>query len=174
MKLKPDQRQPLQESIAWFKSNYLVEHYRLVNERLGIVSPVADLHRVYSETDKLFELFQSWPTAQLLEFDDSLAPCLKRALISFRLSHARFLDSFRTHTTNPEIIKQLEDKLAPLDSLLDDPDFAAVQPLPMPKLVDLVTVQTMGQGEKEFWSLQNMELFIIFPLRELSHVHKKT
>ena len=176
-----DQRQLLRKAIDWFSQVYLPNRYSFVYQRLPIVGQLEVMGRLYAETRQLLDLFIQWPVNQLMEIPEDLIPCLKLALVIYRRSEGSSIDKLKARTNNPDLLQELEKTIVSLDVLLQEPWFAAVSPMKMPRIADLLSIQDIESSrhasaplldreyDENFHILQAPKLF----LEDLNHYRRQ-
>jgi diguanylate cyclase (GGDEF)-like protein len=72
---------------------------------------------------------------------DELAPYLKAVLMTVRRNLATELGDPRRTTNNPELLAVIDDELKPFDWLLEQDWCLKTEPLPIPNLIDFISIQ---------------------------------
>jgi diguanylate cyclase (GGDEF)-like protein len=170
----------LREAIEWFRESYLPEKYRVLNDELPLIARPEDLKDIYQVLEELSAMMK--PARRIvfegqekppLEIPERFAPYIKRALICLRRDKAENYEAFKEKTHHPELLAQLNAKVAPLDELIRLTWIKEASPIKMPRLTDFLAIQVIERNsslivdefspreyDEKFHTLQAPKLFL--------------
>lgn len=129
--------------LAGILRNELV-HYRDPQE-------IAD---VRNQADRLLETFKNRDHSQdTVELPDDLIPMFKRMMIWIRREDVARIEALREKTHHSELLETLDEKLKPLDELMNQQWLREAQPARIPPLTEYIPLQRVEELKENYSEL---------------------
>lgn len=136
-----EQRGKLRSYISWFKERFINNTSGVIRGEIPTSRGLVDLDKIIAGLNLLLHEFENQPDDQPVELAVDLLPYFKRVILAVRHREAVEIERYKGKTHHPDILKELEDRLKPLDEILQQRWLRDVEPIKMPRLIDYLSIQ---------------------------------
>lgn len=176
-----EQRGKLHSYISWFKEMFISGTSSVIREEIPTSRGLVDIDKIIAGLNLLLHEFENRSHDQPVELASELLPFFKRVILAVRRKEAVEVERYKGKTHHPDILKELEDRLKPLDEILQQKWLRDVEPIKMPRLLDYLSIQQIEnldryqvklegrEYDEKFHILQAPRLF----LEDLSYFRRK-
>jgi diguanylate cyclase (GGDEF)-like protein len=143
-------RHCIDDLLAWTTHNIVAPLQRAL--RVVIPQDVSALARQLSDL-----IMRIYATSTPFDPSEEDLAVLRRALLQRRQAYAAENETLQLKTSHQDILKQLQDRLTPIERLMASHWFLAGKPCSLPRLTDFLSIQEVYSLQKEYLSAPSPE-----------------
>lgn len=143
--INEEQVELISKYIDWFTDNIFRGLGGVIRSEVLHFHAPSEVANIDEQLKQLIETFEFKPFKQTVELPEHLVPIFKRMVIEVRRSNVAEIESLKERTHNPELLQTLDEKLKPLNELMEQEWLKESQPTRIPLLTEYISLQRVEE-----------------------------
>jgi diguanylate cyclase (GGDEF)-like protein len=132
--------------INWFHKQVIHGLSGIIADEVRHFSSPSEIAEVEDQADRLLETFERKNAFHnTVELPDDLIPIFKRMMIDVRHSEVAQIESYKERTHNPELLETLDERLKPINELMEQTWLKEARPTRIPLLTEYISLQRVEE-----------------------------